>query len=149
SPDLRTQLAATARLWPRAWQREPGGTQGAVRQTPIQAVALTDAELDHTLGLLTLREGRRVRLYATAWVHRAISQWNPLLRVLRAYCDVDWQPVRLGEQVPLRSSDGVDSGLRLEAFSAAGTKSVAYASQTNTVTGVAGAPEEDDADAAD
>jgi pyrroloquinoline quinone biosynthesis protein B len=141
SPDLRIQLAATPHLWPQGGQSEPGGPQGAgaVRQTPVQAVVLTDAELDHTLGLLTLREGRCVRLYATAWVHRAISEWNPLLRVLSAYCDVDWQPVRLGEQVPLCASDGVDSGLRLEAFSAAGTKTVAYGSQTDAAAAVAGA----------
>jgi pyrroloquinoline quinone biosynthesis protein B len=119
SPDLRTQLAAAPRLWP----------QGAVRQTPIQAVVLTDAELDHTLGLLALREGRYVRLYATAWVHRAISEWNPLLRVLGAFCDVEWQPVRLGEPTPLCGSDGMESGLRLEAFSTLATKTVAYASQ--------------------
>jgi pyrroloquinoline quinone biosynthesis protein B len=140
SPDLRTQLAATPQLWPQGWQSEPAGPgvpHGAVRQTPIQAVVLTDAELDHTLGLLTLREGRCLRLYATAWVHRAISEWNPLLRVLSAYCEVDWQPVRLGEQVPLCGSDGMDSGLRLEAFSAAGTKTVAYASQTDIVTDAA------------
>lgn len=128
SPDVRTQLAAAPRLWP----------QGAVRQTPIQAVVLTDAELDHTLGLLALREGRCLRLYATAWVYRAISEWNPLLRVLSAHCDIDWQPVRLGEQMALRASDGVDSGLRLEAFSAAGTKMVAYGPQSNNTADNAG-----------
>jgi pyrroloquinoline quinone biosynthesis protein B len=117
SPDLRTQLAATPPLWP----------QNALRQSPLQAVVLTDAELDHTLGLLTLREGGCVHLYATAWVQRAISASHSLLPVLGAYCDVVWHPVRLRERAPLFASDGTDSGLRLEAFSTQATKTVAYA----------------------
>jgi pyrroloquinoline quinone biosynthesis protein B len=119
SPDLRTQLAATPPLWP----------HGAVRQSPIQAVVLTDAELDHTLGLLTLREGRCVHLYATAWVYQTLSTWHPMLRVLGAYCDVEWHPVRLGERTPLIGSDGTDVGLRLEAFATQTTKTVAYAAR--------------------
>jgi pyrroloquinoline quinone biosynthesis protein B len=123
SPDLRTQLAATPALWPQGWP------QGAVRQSPVQAVVLTDAELDHTLGLLTLREGGCLHLYATAWVQRAISTSHSLLPVLGAYCDVAWHPVRLGECAPLYGSDGADSGLRLEAFSTLTSKTVAYAPQ--------------------
>src|SRR5438552_6817631 len=46
SPDLRTQLAAHRSLWP------PSGS----RATPLRAVVLTDGEIDHTLGLLLLRE---------------------------------------------------------------------------------------------
>src|SRR2546430_2150211 len=47
SPDLRTQLAAHRSLSP------PSGS----RATPLRAVVLTDGEVDHTLGLLLLREG--------------------------------------------------------------------------------------------
>jgi pyrroloquinoline quinone biosynthesis protein B len=106
SPDLRTQLAACPPLWPRR----------GVRQTPLQAVVLTDAELDHTVGLLSLREGAVVRLYATPWVHRALSEWHSVLPVLSAYCAVDWHPVRCGETVPLEGEQGMGSGLQLEAF---------------------------------
>src|SRR5947209_16988717 len=42
SPDIRVQMASFSALWPR----------DGVRHTPIQAVVLTDAERDHTLGLL-------------------------------------------------------------------------------------------------
>ena len=119
SPDLRSQIEAFPPLRPR----------GAVRGTPIQGLVLSDAELDHTLGLLSLREGRVLRLYATAWVHRALSAWNPLLRTLGAYCPVDWQPVRLGHVVPLCGVDGVDSGLRCQAVALPGTKTVAFAAE--------------------
>src|SRR5919199_498281 len=53
SPDVRAQLGSCPDLHP----------DGA-GQVPLQAVLLTDAELDHTLGLLLLREGRGLGLYA-------------------------------------------------------------------------------------
>src|SRR5207253_1281612 len=59
SPDLRTQLAAHRSLWP------PSGS----RATPVRAVVLTDGEIDHTLGLLLLRESAdRLPAYAPAGV---------------------------------------------------------------------------------
>src|SRR5699024_1144989 len=45
SPDIRSQIEAYPDLHPHAG-----------RETPLQAVLLTDAEIDHTLGLLLLRE---------------------------------------------------------------------------------------------
>lgn len=106
SPDIRSQIQASPPLWPRD---EP-------RHTPIQAVVLTDAELDHTLGLLLLREGRRVRVYCTPWVHTALTEWNPILRTLSAFATVDYEPVRVGQSLPLLTADGDDSGLRCAAF---------------------------------
>ena len=48
SPDVRTQIEASPGLHPLD-----------ARTTPLEAVLLTDAELDHTLGLLLLREARQ------------------------------------------------------------------------------------------
>src|SRR5437870_5440575 len=58
SPDLRAQLAAHPVLWP---PRQDS------RGTPIGAVVLTDGEIDHTLGLLLLRDAtsRPVRSVAS------------------------------------------------------------------------------------
>src|SRR5215212_6614920 len=53
SPDIRAQIESFPALHPRD-----------DRATPLQAVLLTDAELDHTLGLLLLREGRALELHA-------------------------------------------------------------------------------------
>src|SRR5690606_36902996 len=58
SADIRTQFEAF-----------PGLHPGEGRVTPLQAVLLTDAEIDHTLGLLLLREGRGIRLHATPATH--------------------------------------------------------------------------------
>jgi pyrroloquinoline quinone biosynthesis protein B len=117
SPDIRAQLAACPPLWAR---------RGA-RHSPFAAVALTDAEMDHTLGLLSLREERHLRLYATPWVYKALSEWHPLLRVLGAYCEIEWAPVRLGVAMPLRGADDADAGLTLEAFSLSALKAPAFA----------------------
>jgi pyrroloquinoline quinone biosynthesis protein B len=83
--------------------------------------------MDHTLGLLSLREERRLRLYATPWIHTALSEWHPLLRILGAYCAIEWTPAPLGAVIPLRGADDADAGLTLEAFSLSGMKVPAYA----------------------
>ena len=117
SPDIRSQIEAFPPLRP----------QRALRHTPLQGVVLSDAEVDHTLGLLCLRETPLLHIYATRWVHTAISEWNPILRTLRAYCKVVWQQLPLQEPVALRCTDGIDSGLRCQAFSTGSGKTVAFA----------------------
>ena len=120
SPDIRSQIEACRPLWP----------QGGVRHTPIQGIVLSDAEIDHTLGLLSLRETGSLHLYTTEWVYSALTQWNPLLRTLGAYCAINWHPMRLHEIVVLPKVDETESGLRCQAFPTYSTKTVAYASQS-------------------
>ena len=55
SPDVRQQIADNPVLHPR---------HGA-RHSPIAAVLLTNGDVDHVAGLLTLRESQRFKLYAT------------------------------------------------------------------------------------
>jgi pyrroloquinoline quinone biosynthesis protein B len=105
SPDVRGQIEAFPALHPR---------QG--RATPLAAVLLTDAELDHTLGLLSLREGGGLRLYATPAVHKTLSDGSGILRTLRRYCPVEWQAVVPGLDVTLAD------GLSCRAFDVPTTK---------------------------
>jgi pyrroloquinoline quinone biosynthesis protein B len=63
SPDLRQQIATTPSLHPR----------DGLRHTPIEAVLLTNGDVDHVAGLLTLRESQAFRLYATAQVLDALA----------------------------------------------------------------------------
>lgn len=119
SPDIRNQLLAFPPLYP----------QESPRHTPIQGIILSDAEMDSTLGLLSLRETSALHIYATAWVYAALNEWNPLLRTLQSYCEVQWQAVRLHEPITLRTLDGNESGLCIEAFSTNSTKSIIYAAQ--------------------
>src|SRR5947208_3335625 len=63
SPDIRVQIESFASLLP----------HGVVRGTGIHGVLLTNADLDHTLGLFQLREGGRLAVHATARVRKALD----------------------------------------------------------------------------
>ena len=52
SPDLRAQIEATPELHP----------QQGMRHSPIAGVALANADLDHVLGLLLMRELQPLRI---------------------------------------------------------------------------------------
>lgn len=110
SPDVRTQLALTPALHPRA-----------LRHSPIAAVALTNADIDHATGLLVLREGGAPPVYCTARVERALTQGLGVLPALAAYGDVQARRVEPGavEPVVVRDRAGDDIGVRLRAFTVA------------------------------
>jgi pyrroloquinoline quinone biosynthesis protein B len=101
SPDLRTQLAGHRALWP-----------GASRGTPVDAVVLTDGEIDHTLGLLLLRESAaRLPVYAPAGVTALLEDAWPLYRVLSAYCGVESRVLAEGGPIALTDRAGTPLGL--------------------------------------
>jgi pyrroloquinoline quinone biosynthesis protein B len=105
SPDLRQQLET---LDPRQ--------AGGVRAPPIAGVLLTDAEIDHTAGLLLLRESAApVRVFGGAGVERALTDGYPVLPMLARYCGAEWQTLEPGRAQPL---DG--SSLAVEPFAAGG-----------------------------
>jgi len=70
SPDIRDQIGGCPALYP----------QG-LRGSPIRAVVLTNADVDHVAGLLTLREKTGFALFATAGV-LAVLRDNPVFGVL-------------------------------------------------------------------
>jgi pyrroloquinoline quinone biosynthesis protein B len=111
SPDIRVQLESCPDLHP-----------DASRSVPLQAVLLTDAELDHTLGLLLLREGGGLVLHATEATRDTLYDGTALLRTLEAYCPVEWRPVVPGADVPL------GDGLSYRAFDVPTTKRARFGS---------------------
>ncbi len=110
SPDIHAQIESCPAL-------HPAGD----RSVPFQAVLLTDAELDHTLGLLLLREGGGLAVHATEAVHDTLCAGTSLLRTLEAYCPVTWQPVVPGAGIPL------GDGLSYRAFDVPTTKRPRFA----------------------
>ena len=104
SPDLRQQIEATPELAP-----QPG--QGA-RSSPISAVVLTNADVDHVAGLLSLRESFTFDLHASERVLGVLAA-NPIFDVLDAK-RVHRIPLPLGR--PLE----VTAGLGIEAFAVPG-----------------------------
>ena len=120
SPDAGQQLEAVT---------DP--SVDGVRSPPIAGVLLTDAEIDHTAGLLLLRESATpVRVYGQSGVERALRDGYPVLSILERYCGLEWhtlepekvwslegssltvEPFDVGGDAP-RYLDG--SGLELEA----------------------------------
>ena len=105
SPDARQQLEALV----------PGRDDG-VRAPPIAGVLLTDAEIDHTAGLLLLRESTKpVRIFGDEAVGRALRQGYPVLPMLENYCGAEWQTLEPERTRPL---DG--SSLTIEPFAVGG-----------------------------
>jgi pyrroloquinoline quinone biosynthesis protein B len=87
SPDVRQQLAAFPALHPR-----PG-----TRDLPLESVVLTNADLDHVLGLLVLREALPHRIVSTAWVRDALLEHDAAFRILAPA----WGAAKLDEPVTL------------------------------------------------
>jgi pyrroloquinoline quinone biosynthesis protein B len=83
SPSVATQLSTDARLL-----RHPGLPDAAVR-----AVVLTDAQVDHVTGLLSLRDGAPIHLYATPAVFEELTHALPVLPLLEHYCGVQWHVI--------------------------------------------------------
>jgi pyrroloquinoline quinone biosynthesis protein B len=91
-------------------------TPVTVRHTPIEGVLVTDAEIDHTLGIVLLREAGHLSLYATRAVQSILDRDSCLLRVTRAFSDVSVSDMPLNTPVPLCYRDGSSSGLAVEVF---------------------------------
>ncbi|MGR3375896.1 pyrroloquinoline quinone biosynthesis protein PqqB [Salipiger abyssi] len=70
SPDIRAQFAATPELHPTG-----------LREMPLCSVLLTNGDIDHVAGLLTLREMQAFTLYATPGIHEVLAA-NPIFSAL-------------------------------------------------------------------
>jgi pyrroloquinoline quinone biosynthesis protein B len=82
SPDLATQIENTPELQPR---RQP------LRNTRIAGVLLTNADIDHSLGLLLLREQREPLVVYAADDTRAALEW--LTDLLARFCGIKWRKI--------------------------------------------------------
>jgi pyrroloquinoline quinone biosynthesis protein B len=80
SPDIRAQIDTFPALQPARAKRDTG----------IRAVVLMDCQIDHTTGLLTLRENDApLDLYCTDMVYQDLTSGFPLLSMLKHYCGVN------------------------------------------------------------
>jgi pyrroloquinoline quinone biosynthesis protein B len=105
SPDMRQQLEGLA-------DPQPDG----VRTPPVAGVLLTDAEIDHTAGLLLLRESAApVRVFGDAGVERALRDGYPVLTMLERYSGAEWHTLQRGRVQPLAGSS-----LTVEPFATGG-----------------------------
>ena len=108
SPDLRAQIEVTPELHPRE----------GVRQSPIAGAVLANADLDHVLGLLLLRELQPLRVYATDSIRRILTEDNSMFAMLqRVPGQLTWTDFAPRITFPLLDPSGKDSGTRCRALS--------------------------------
>jgi pyrroloquinoline quinone biosynthesis protein B len=110
SPEIRAQVESFSPLHPRG-----------PRHSPIAGIVLTNGDLDHCLGLLSLRESHPLRVYATRAVRDGWTEGNLLHRTLQRFeHQVSWTTLVPGASSPLLCADGTPSGLVIEAVSVPG-----------------------------
>ncbi|EYF05700.1 Coenzyme PQQ synthesis protein B [Chondromyces apiculatus DSM 436] len=124
SPDVGRQIEATPALWPRLREGSAGhtGREGHMstvrseRASPIRGVVLTNGDLDHTLGLFSLRENTPLVLYATEAVRRGLVEGNTLFRTLQRFPEqTTWRTLALGQPVDLTDAAGAPTGVTVTA----------------------------------
>jgi pyrroloquinoline quinone biosynthesis protein B len=101
TPDVRFQIESYIALHP-----GPG-----LRETPIRGILLTDAELDHTIGLLILREGIALDIYASPAILAALVEAFPIRRMIQSYAPFRW--LAFSPHEPFLLDDGK---LRVQGF---------------------------------
>lgn len=143
SPDLRAQIEATPELHPRsktdsepdssclaslARRNDKEADEDGIRQSPIAGAVLANADVDHVLGLLLLRELQPLRVHATNSVRRILTEDNSMFAMLRRVPNqFTWTDFVPGTTFLLVNAKGEDSGLRCRALSL-GTHFPAYVS---------------------
>jgi len=111
SPDLRAQIESTPELHPRA-------ADGTIRHSPINGAVLLNADIDHVLGVLLMRELQPLNAYATLSVRRILTEDNSMFRMLqRVDRQLTWNEIESGEAFSLRTPSNEDSGITCRALS--------------------------------
>jgi pyrroloquinoline quinone biosynthesis protein B len=111
SPDLRVQIESNPEFHPRA-------TDETTRHSPICGAVLLNADIDHVLGLLLLRELQPLSVYATLSARRILAEDNSMFVMLqRVDGQLKWTEIAIGETFSLLTPLGEDFGLRCRALS--------------------------------
>jgi pyrroloquinoline quinone biosynthesis protein B len=109
SPGVNAQLVRHPEFWPKA-----------LRGSPVEGVILTNGDIDHTLGLFTLREWQPLAVYATTRVREGLERNAMLATLLRREGQLVWRELPLDEPVVLCGPTGAPTSMRVEAFAAPG-----------------------------
>jgi pyrroloquinoline quinone biosynthesis protein B len=110
SPDVRAQIEATPELQPRA-----------ARDTPIAGIVLSNGDLDHCLGLFSLREAQPLTVYATRPVTEGLREHNSFCRTLERFAGhTSYRTLEAGVRRPLLDPQARPSGLSIEAIAVPG-----------------------------
>jgi len=108
SPDLGSQILNNEQMHP----------QKGLRHSPISGVVLTNGDVDHVAGLLTLRERQNLSVYAHSRVHNVLKD-NSIFNVLNPEY-VDRREMKMNNSFELTNKEGKGSGIMVEAFEVPG-----------------------------
>ncbi len=108
SPDLGSQILANRQMHPKK----------NLRHSPISGVVLTNGDVDHVAGLLTLRERQNLAVYAHQRVHSVLKE-NSIFNVLNPDY-VDRREMKMNRKFELKNKNGHGVGLEIEAFEVPG-----------------------------
>ncbi len=86
------------------------------RNTPIRGVLLTNADLDHVLGLFCLREGIGFEIFATVAVRAVAEQVLGIETVLGCFCAPRWREPSFKDFTPLTEAPGLEPELLCRAI---------------------------------
>ncbi|MCV6609870.1 MAG: pyrroloquinoline quinone biosynthesis protein PqqB [Amphritea sp.] len=90
SPDIREQLASFAPMQPNR----------SIRDTGISAIVFMDSQIDHTTGLLMLREGCPHNIWCTEMVEQDLSNGFPVFNMLK-----HWNGGNRVNRIPIGEQD--------------------------------------------
>ncbi|HTT23557.1 MAG TPA: pyrroloquinoline quinone biosynthesis protein PqqB [Candidatus Sulfotelmatobacter sp.] len=96
SPDLRTQIESTPELHPHA-------KDNSTRHSPICGAVLLNADIDHILGLLLMRELQPLQICATNAVRQIIEDNSMFAMLQRVQGQLSWTSISLNEWFALHS----------------------------------------------
>jgi pyrroloquinoline quinone biosynthesis protein B len=114
SPEIRAQIESFPPLHPRG-----------ARHSPIAGIVLTSGDLDHCLGLFSLRESHPLVVYSTDAVRRGLVEGNVLYRTLERFeGQVTWRRLECGREIDLAADGGHSSGLSVFVAAAPGKQPI-------------------------
>jgi len=108
SPDLGSQILNNKQMHPKR----------DLRHSPIKAVVLTNGDVDHVAGLLSLRERQNLSVYAHKRVHSVLKE-NSIFNVLNPDY-VDRRNLEMNKKFEIKSKEGKDLNIEIEAFEVPG-----------------------------
>lgn len=90
SPDIHQQLNLF----------EDFQSSSKIRDTVLKAIILVDSQIDHTGGLLLLREGKPLEVYCTAMVSADLKSGYPIFDLLNHYCGINHHLIDTDDSQP-------------------------------------------------
>lgn len=97
SPDIRKQLE----------DFHEAQQNNSLRDTGIQAILLTDSQIDHVTGLLSLREAKKLVIYCTEMVREELTHHFPLFEILKNYCVIEFNTMHVTQAFTIQGFENL------------------------------------------